>query len=141
MWDKVKKTILPAVISVAVFILMSKLTGYGCPIRRVTGFSCPGCGMTRAYIALLSGDIRGAFYYHPLFLLPIPAAALIIAEKKIPPRAYNISMAVIASLFIAVYIIRMAKGSPVLSMDIREGSVYKIFDLMFKMIGRIKGNG
>ena len=141
MWDKVKKTILPAVISVAVFILMSKLTGYGCLIRRATGFSCPGCGMTRAYIALLSGDIRGAFYYHPLFLLPIPAAALIIAEKKIPPMAYNISMAVIASLFIAVYITRMAKGSPVLSMDIREGSVYKIFDLMFKMIGRIKGNG
>lgn len=28
---------------------------------------CMGCGMTRAYLCLLQGDVGGAFGYHPMF--------------------------------------------------------------------------
>ena len=28
---------------------------------------CPGCGMTRAYISLLHGDVITAFSFHPMF--------------------------------------------------------------------------
>jgi len=39
-----------------------------CDFYRLTGFYCPGCGGTRALMCLLSGDIAGAFYWHPFVL-------------------------------------------------------------------------
>ena len=37
-----------------------------CPFHSITGIECPGCGMTRACIALGRGDIGNALHYHPL---------------------------------------------------------------------------
>jgi hypothetical protein len=39
-----------------------------CPLLAVTGFACPGCGMTRGLHALLHGDVVGALDYN--LLLP-----------------------------------------------------------------------
>lgn len=41
--------------------------GNNLPYKYITGISCAGCGMTRAWIALLHFDINTAFMYHPLF--------------------------------------------------------------------------
>lgn len=37
-----------------------------CPVRRVTGRRCPGCGATRSLVRLAHGDPRGAAAAHPL---------------------------------------------------------------------------
>lgn len=37
-----------------------------CPLLALTGIPCPFCGMTRATIALGSGDLGRAFQLHPL---------------------------------------------------------------------------
>lgn len=37
-----------------------------CPFLTVTGIPCPFCGLTRATLALGSGDIGTALAYHPL---------------------------------------------------------------------------
>jgi hypothetical protein len=37
-----------------------------CPFRRITHLPCPGCGMTRALLALLRGDLHSALAVHPL---------------------------------------------------------------------------
>lgn len=39
----------------------------GCPIKYVTGISCPSCGMTRAWYSVFQGDMQKAVYFHPLF--------------------------------------------------------------------------
>lgn len=39
----------------------------GCPIRNATGIPCPGCGMSRAWMAALRLDLAGAMEYHPMF--------------------------------------------------------------------------
>ena len=44
-----------------------------CPFRFFTGLYCPGCGGTRAVLALLSGDVGKSLYYHP-FVLYMAAA-------------------------------------------------------------------
>ncbi len=36
-----------------------------CPIKSTTGIDCPGCGMQRAFICLLKGDIKQSFIAHP----------------------------------------------------------------------------
>ena len=42
---------------------------YRCPTSLFFGFDCPGCGVTRAFLAALRLDFSAAFDYHPLFLL------------------------------------------------------------------------
>src|SRR5687767_3599821 len=46
----------------------------GCPLYSLTGFACPGCGMTRGFHALFHGDIVTALDYNALF----PLFALLI---------------------------------------------------------------
>ena len=43
-----------------------------CLFRFFTGFTCPGCGTTRALHAILHGHFLTAFMLNPLFLLAIP---------------------------------------------------------------------
>lgn len=37
-----------------------------CPLKALTGWPCPGCGLTRALVLCAHGDWQGAFNYHPL---------------------------------------------------------------------------
>lgn len=37
------------------------LSGITCPIKQWTGISCPGCGMTRAWLSVLHGDFLRPF--------------------------------------------------------------------------------
>jgi hypothetical protein len=43
-----------------------------CMFRHLTGFTCPGCGSTRAMHQLLHGHFLAAFELNPLLLLAIP---------------------------------------------------------------------
>lgn len=59
--------------------------GIPCLFRRLTGIPCPGCGLTRALLCLLRGDIRGALAYNAL-AIPIFALALTILGWTIADR-------------------------------------------------------
>jgi len=37
-----------------------------CPIKQLTGFPCPGCGMGRSTAELLQGHLWTAFQWHPV---------------------------------------------------------------------------
>lgn len=45
----------------------------GCPILAVTGFWCPGCGLTRCVHALAHGDIGTALARNPLIVVLVAA--------------------------------------------------------------------
>jgi hypothetical protein len=51
-------------------ILLSQLPF--CPLAGVLGIPCPGCGLTRATLAALHGDLRGALRLHPLVFVLTP---------------------------------------------------------------------
>ena len=48
-----------------------------CLFRYVTGVICPGCGLSRAWLAALRLDLLSAFSYHPMFW-SIPVLALFV---------------------------------------------------------------
>lgn len=54
-----------------------------CPFRALTGLPCPGCGMTRAFLALGRLDFAGAWAYNPLSL-PLAALTLLYAAGRVP---------------------------------------------------------
>ena len=47
----------------------------GCPLLDLTGFACPGCGLTRAFHALFHGDFLIALDFNAL--LPIFAVSFV----------------------------------------------------------------
>jgi len=65
---------------------MAGFSLWSCPFRAVTGVPCPGCGLTRATLELLRGDLSGSLRTHafaPIFLgaLIIMLVSLVLAEE------------------------------------------------------------
>lgn len=83
---------------------------YKCPFLRLTGFPCPGCGMTRAYKSLLAGDLSAAFAYHPLFALA-PILVLEIALYSCRPAKHReILLFALCLLFAVTWLLRLLLG-------------------------------
>ena len=124
---KYKKYLDPllAVLAVVALYLFLDFVGIGCPIKFVTGIPCAGCGMTRAWFSLMRGDISGAFYYHPLFALPVVFIIVWILRKKekISSLVYRTILVIGVLIFIAAYIIRLFIPDAVVEIDIRNGLI------------------
>jgi len=56
-----------------------------CMMKRYTGLTCPGCGLTRCFIALARGDLPAALAYNPAGVL-----LFVIVALQIPLRGYQI---------------------------------------------------
>ncbi|MBE5847296.1 MAG: DUF2752 domain-containing protein [Lachnospiraceae bacterium] len=96
------------VLSLLLVFTVFDALGIGCPIRFVTGVSCMGCGMSRAWIALLHLDLKSAYYYHPLFWVPALFVPAYFLRERIPEKVRRYLLYVVIVLFTVVYIIRMA---------------------------------
>ncbi len=127
---------LPAILAVVLFYGFLHIMGIGCPIKYLTGVSCPGCGMTRAYLSLLRLDFAGAFYYHPLFLLPVIAVVMYHFKERIPGKLYTIWLFTLIGLFLIIYLLRISDpGNAVVVFRPRDGFIYKTFSLVYGLIG------
>ncbi|HOU91867.1 MAG TPA: DUF2752 domain-containing protein [Polyangiaceae bacterium] len=61
-----------------------------CPLAGLLGVPCPGCGLTRATWALVTGHVAEAIALHPFVLLAVPAlgaALLSLAARRVVPRS------------------------------------------------------
>jgi hypothetical protein len=61
------------------------LPSWECPFFRLTGIPCPGCGLSRAMMLLLKGDLAGSLRFHafaPIFLFAIVALILSVLLPK-----------------------------------------------------------
>ena len=57
-----------------------------CPLYSLTGFACPGCGLTRGFHALFHGDIASAIHFNAL----IPIWVVIFSAVLISLVLYSI---------------------------------------------------
>lgn len=105
-----RKELICAVTAVVVLYTAMESIGITCPIKFITGISCAGCGMSRAWMAFLQLDIAKAFAYHPLFLLVPIAVIVLLCKSKINIKIYKIFMFTIVAAFVIVYMYRMIWG-------------------------------
>lgn len=97
--------------------------GLPCPFRAVTGWLCPLCGGTRLGVALLHGDVSGAFAANPVVLVGLvvltglgilwivevlggPATRLpprvAVAIARVSPNGWLVAGLAAASVFVLV---------------------------------------
>ena len=104
---KDRKELICAVTAVVVLYKAMESIGITCPIKFITGISCAGCGMSRAWLAFLRLDMAKAFEYHPLFWLPPIAVIVLLCKSKINIKIYKIFIFTIILMFAIVYICRL----------------------------------
>lgn len=106
----------------------------GCPIKWLTGVSCPGCGMSRAAAALLKCDFKTAFYYHPLiFFMPFFAAVFIL-QKHIPKKTVSAFALLFVLLMVSVYIYRMLSGSDIVCFNPQNGILCRLIRFLWRFL-------
>ena len=72
--------------ALAVFSIVGGLITFGllpCPTALLLHVPCPGCGMTRATLALVHGDLHESLRFHPLALLVLPALATVFGVNTL----------------------------------------------------------
>lgn len=100
----------------------------GCPVRFLTGISCPGCGMTRALLAALHLDFKTAFACHPLFfLLPFLLAAYLFIDCIDWKRCRRLLICILI-LYCGVYLVRLIWfPDDIVVFAPTEGYLYRMF--------------
>lgn len=91
-----------------------------CPVALLTGTPCPGCGLTRAVVALARGDLGAAWTAHPLAGAVVAVAATlgvwwVAARRSLtrPPSARQVAavLSALAVALVVVWSVRLATGT------------------------------
>ncbi len=83
--------------------------GHRLPVLSHFGFPCPGCGMTRAALALLQLNLAAAWQFHPMvFALPYLLVLFLRDGRVFRNRALNIAVFCLVALgFAAQYFYKL----------------------------------
>ena len=131
-FNKYKRPCAAVLAVIALYALLFAL-GITCPIKYVSGISCPGCGMSRACFSAICFDFDAAFAYHPLWILLLPfavTAVALYARKK--RRAFRACIVGGVILLLAVYVWRMiASTGDVVVAEPQNGLIGRAFGKFF----------
>lgn len=99
--------LLSAIAAVLMVYGLFTVLGIGCPIKFITGISCMGCGMTRAWLSVLCLDFKSAFYYHPGFWIPPLVIIFLYLKNKNKIKKYKFFMFTAIAVFVIIYFVRL----------------------------------
>lgn len=101
------------------YIILNIATGFAipCPIRKITGLKCGGCGISRMILNLLKGNFKESFLNNPLLFVLSPVILAILArsvycsikDKKLD-QWVNVTTINIVILFLIYTVVRNIYG-------------------------------
>lgn len=83
-----------------------------CPLKMLSGFPCPGCGITKSLVYFYEGDIYKSLYYHILgpfvvlfcvVTIGVLTAELITKKEYFNHLLFNKKLAYGLAIFLATY--------------------------------------
>ena len=94
-----------------------------CIIKAIIGIPCPSCGITRAWIYAINGNLKEALHFHPLFWIVIIIGILLLFRNKVSNKIW-IGLLV---LIIGTYVIRLIMYFPhTIPMEYNQNSLFSI---------------
>ncbi len=102
----VKKAVQGLLIAGALIFLLDR----GCVFYHLTGIPCPGCGLTRSYLAAIRFDFVEAFRMHPLWPVTVPVLLWAVWKNGVffqDCRKNLIFTVLLGLVYIGVYLLRM----------------------------------
>ena len=99
------KTDIVILFAAAGYYLLLYLLNTTCLIKAVFGAECPCCGMTRAVLCLLSGDLNG-YFAHNFMALPFGVCAYIFIHVSPATRRGRIAGVCICAVIAAATAVR-----------------------------------
>ena len=83
-----------------------------CPLKMLSGFPCPGCGITKSLVYFYEGNIQKSLYYHilgPLVIAFCVVTIIVLSTELITKKEYfnkllfNRKLAYGLAIFLATY--------------------------------------
>lgn len=83
-----------------------------CPFKMLSGFPCPGCGITKSLVYFYEGDLQKSLYYHlfgPLVIAFCVVTIVVLTTELITRKEYfnkwlfNKKLAYGLAIFLATY--------------------------------------
>ena len=87
--DRVVGAVLLGAAGLQLGTFVLNLPTWSCPFLHVIGIPCPGCGLTRAIVALLEGDWQSALTLHAYAPIFVVAIVLIACATLLPSKPRN----------------------------------------------------
>ena len=131
-WKDIR-TYWPGILILAVYIIVTDiLFGTMCPIALLTGFPCPGCGLTRSLGLVCTLHFREAFLFHACIYLWIAMAVYFVIrryflEKKGFPVAIFVAVCAVTVVYYAWRMFAFYPGD--------EPLVYRERNLLGQILG------
>ncbi len=89
-------------------VLLLYFLGAECIFKNFLGVSCPGCGMTRAFLSALRFDFFSAFKYHFMFWsMPILYAYFLFDGKIFKRKKVDLAILIIIAVGFVVNWLRV----------------------------------
>jgi len=116
LYNDLKRGALPTLCALAGLMLIQLLFHRICPISIISGYPCPGCGITRALFYLITFQWKLAFEYNPTIFIWVPIIMWGILSRyllkdsylqKQNKKIFIHTVTAVGILSIAVYIVRM----------------------------------
>lgn len=110
-WTQENTNNVKILIVTGIILLIFYFLNIGCLVRNFLHFYCPGCGLTRAMLAFLHGDVVAAFNYHPCYGLVILAIPIFIFAPQMNKKVVDAFLIFSIIAVLSTYFIRIINGS------------------------------
>ena len=114
---KEMKLILLLISFLIIFLFLNKVFNFTIPclFHEITNLYCPGCGITRMFLALFKLDFYQAFRYNPLVFVLLILSIVYFLVKKIGKLNFKFPNYIYYYLLVIVIIYGILRNIPLFS--------------------------
>lgn len=114
---KEMKLILLLISFLIIFLFLNKVFNFAIPclFHEITNLYCPGCGITRMFLALFKLDFYQAFRYNPLVFILLILSIVYFLVKKIGKLNFKFPNYIYYYLLVIVIIYGILRNIPLFS--------------------------
>ena len=131
--DDIRQYALPVLALLVIWALANLFFDHFCPVVLLTGFPCPGCGLSRAFVSMITFDIESVIQYNPMIFLWTALAVYFVYKRYIKDgsmKSVMVTLIVVCLFTIAFYVWRMMYRFPGLPPMVYEPK--NLFAITFK---------